>query len=190
MCELELLCGKREGRDLYAHMKATVRHGGQAAFTNAAEHLAHREKYIVKWDAEENAYAAAQLQRSRSRNGGAPFKASVGVSRGCDLATPGRKFSNRLESNRPATSSGHLTISLDGNQPTISVGNLLASPAGIKHAEPGHSGGSSLSATAKVFLSNAAMQAHTEPEQACLNSMFWPPDVNADADSAPTATES
>ena len=97
---------------------------------------------------------------------------------------------NCLESNRPATSSGHLTISLDGNQPTILVGNLLASPAGIKHAEPGHSGGSSLSATAKVFLSNAAMQAHTEPEQACLNSMFWPPDVNADADSAPTATES
>ena len=43
---------------------------------------------------------------------------------------------NCLESNRPATSSGHLTISLDGNQPTILVGNLLANPAGSSRPSP------------------------------------------------------
>ena len=94
------------------------------------------------------------------------------------------------DGNPPAIIGGHFTNSLDGNQTTVFAGNLHANLDSTQQAERGHSGNSSFSATAKVFLSNAAMQAHTEPEQACLNSMFWPPDVNADADSAPTATES
>ena len=71
-------------------MKETLRHGGRAAFTNPAEHLAYRENCFAEWAAEDAA-DAARLQRERSRSGGAPFKASAGVSRGSDLATPGRK---------------------------------------------------------------------------------------------------
>lgn len=46
MCEMELLCYQKEGREGYAEMKETVRHGGRAAFTNPDEHLAYREKML------------------------------------------------------------------------------------------------------------------------------------------------
>jgi hypothetical protein len=63
------------------------------------------------------------------------FRASAGVSRRSDLATPRRK---------------------DGIQPTISAGNLYPSLDGNEQAEPGHSGSRILSAAAEVFLPNDA----------------------------------
>ena len=76
---------------------------------------------------------------------------------------------------------------------------------GNKHAEPGHCGSSVLSAAAEVFLPNdaefvnklassarqhtRAMKAHADPQKAILTDLFWPPDVQVDADPAlPEAT--
>jgi hypothetical protein len=168
MCWTALLYAKKKkkGFDHYERMKKTVTDGGKAAYTNPTDHLAYNIKIFEEDLAEtaaEHATAAVELQREQSHRGGSPFRASAGVSRGSDLATPDQKIQNSQESKRSATSPGHLTTSLDGNQPTIFDFDFELYQSIIKQAEPGHSGSSSLSATAKVFLSNAAKQAHIEP---------------------------
>jgi hypothetical protein len=173
MCEIELLCAKQEGRELYRGL------------LTPQSHLAYREKCCVEWAAEDAA-DAARLQREHdtSRRTGTSFKASAGVSRSSDLVTP-----------RPK----------DGIQPTTSAGNLYPSLDGNKQADSGHSGSSVLSAAAEVFLPNdadfvsklasrarqhtRAMKAHADPQKATLTNVFWPPDVQVDADPAtPEAT--
>ena len=140
-------------------MQQFVRDGGTVAYTNPADHLAYfiagleQDRAETMADAVADAAAVVVLQRERSHSGGSPFRASAGVSRGSDLATPGRKFHNSLESTRPATSPGHLTTSLDGIQPTISAGNLYPSLDGNQQAEPTHCGSSVLSRSRRSFSS-------------------------------------
>ena len=118
------------------------------------------------------------------------------------------KSDNSHDGNQPATTTRFPSVtllSLDGIQPTISAGNLYPSLDGNKQAEPGHCGSSVLSAAAKVFLPNyadfvsklassarqhtRAMKAHADPQKAILTDLFWPPDVQVDADPAlPEAT--
>ena len=95
MIRVELLYAKKTGFDHYERLKQRVRNGGIAAYTNPADHLAYNIAILEQHRAEDaadaaaDAAAAAVLQRERSHSGGSPFRASAGVSRGSDLATPG-----------------------------------------------------------------------------------------------------
>jgi hypothetical protein len=111
----------------------------------------------------------------------------------------------RRRARRSVSAAQNSQTSLDGIQPTISAGNLYPSLDGNKQAEPGHCGSSVLSAAAEVFLPNdahfvsklvssarqhtRAMKAHADPQKATVTDLFWPPDVQVDADPAmPEAT--